>query len=221
LWIHFGEWLAEPRESARYDATQKIVVRQTGDSLIAALDSRQFVVMNNMFTIVPHSPRSPLLFALAAINSSVLNWYYQNCVNPEKGEALAEVKKGHLTQLPLAVPSPEKLKMFDALVVLITLAKANNESSSAAAFFEDLIDACVMECYFREHMAKRDLLFHDTVAPHLAAYDPKASEAQQLDFLTHIHATLNAPRHLIRNRLLRITTDSPDLLAVIKSEGHV
>jgi hypothetical protein len=43
-------------------------------------------------------------------------------------------------------------------------------SPEAAAFLEDLIDACVMESYFREPMAERDLLFHDTVAPHLAAY---------------------------------------------------
>jgi|GEM_PF-2888144 len=35
-----------------------------------------------------------------------------------------------------------------------------------------LIDACVMECYFREHMAERNLLFHDTFAPHRAAYAP-------------------------------------------------
>ena len=28
----------------------------------------------------------------------------------------------------------------------------------SAAFLEDLIDACVMECYFREQMAERDLL---------------------------------------------------------------
>lgn len=222
LWINFGEWLAEPRKSAQYDADEKIVIRQTGDSLIAALDSRQFVVMNNMFTIVPKSRTSPMRFALSAINSSVLNWYYQNCVNPEKGEALAEVKKGHLTQLPLAVPSPEKLQMFDSLVSLIIFAKADaGASPGAAAFLEDLIDACVMECYFREHMTERDLLFHDTVAPFLDAYNPAVSEAQQRDFLSRLYAILNAPRHPIRNRLLRLTADSPDLLAVIKAEGRV
>ena len=91
----------------------------------------------------------------------------------------------------------------------------------AAAFLEDLIDACVMECYFREHMAERDLLFHDLVAPHLAAHDPAASEAQQRDFLNHLHATLNAPGHPVRNRLIRLTADSPDLLAIIKEEGQV
>jgi hypothetical protein len=29
---------------------------------------------------------------------------------------------------------------------------------------DPLIDACVMECYFRDHMAERNLLFHDIVA---------------------------------------------------------
>ena len=42
--------------------------------------------------------------------------------------------------------------------------------SQATAFLEDLIDAWVMESTFRERMAERDLLFHDTVAPHLASY---------------------------------------------------
>ena len=89
---------------------------------------------------------------------------------------------------------------------------------------EDRIDACVMECYFHEHMAERDLLFHDTLAPHLAAYPDnvgKASEAKRRDFLAHLHQTFNAPSHPIRNRLLRLTADSPDLLAVIKQEGRV
>jgi len=56
-----------------------------------------------------------------------------------------------------------------------------------ATFLEDLIDACVMESYFREPMAERDLLFYDTVAPHLAAYAPEASAAQQRDYRNDFH----------------------------------
>jgi len=33
--------------------------------------------------------------------------------------------------------------------------------------------------------------------------------------------TLNAPSHPIRHRLLRLTADSPALLAIIKQEGKV
>ena len=71
--------------------------------------------------------------------------------------------------------------------LLTPFAKAEAGASPGAdAFLEDLIDACVMECYFREPMAVRDLLFHDSVAPHLAAYAPEASAAQQRDFLIHL-----------------------------------
>lgn len=101
------------------------------------------------------------------------------------------------------------------------LMKPMTTSSHRAAFLEDLIDACVMESYFREHMAERDLLFHDTVVPQLAAYAPEASTAQQRDSLTHFHQTLNAPSHPIRNRLLRLSADTPNLLAIIKQEGKV
>ena len=78
-----------------------------------------------------------------------------------------------------------------------------------------------MECYFRDHMEEHKLLFHDLVAPHLASYDPAASESKQRDFLIQMHATLNSPSHPVRNRLLRLTADSPDLLAIIKLEGRV
>lgn len=100
-WISFGDWLAEPRYSAQYDAPNKIVIRQTGDSLIAALDQKQFIVRDNLYTIVPKE-KIDIRYVLALLNSRLLNWYYQNVLNPEKGEALAQVKRGHIAQLPIA-----------------------------------------------------------------------------------------------------------------------
>jgi phosphatidylserine/phosphatidylglycerophosphate/cardiolipin synthase-like enzyme len=40
-------------------------------------------------------------------------------------------------------------------------------------------------------------------------------------YLTHLHQTLSAPSHPIRNRLLHPTADSPDHLAIIKQDGRV
>ena len=45
------------------------------------------------------------------------------------------------------------------------------------AFLENLIDACVMESDFREHM--RNLLFHDALIPHRVTYNSAASDATQ------------------------------------------
>jgi type I restriction-modification system DNA methylase subunit len=120
-WIKYGEWLAEPRPSASYDAPEKIVIRQTGDSLIATLDCNQFVVRDNLYTCIGKSPRVMLSAILGLINSKLLNWYYQKVLNPEEGEALAQVKKGHLTQLPIAVEQEDELyslvqKRLDVLI---------------------------------------------------------------------------------------------------------
>ena len=88
-----------------------------------------------------------------------------------------------------------------------------------AQFLEDLIDACVFELYFSEHMAERDLLFLENTEVLLNNYDTNESEEMKRAFLANFYQTANAPDHPIRNRLLRLTADSPDLLAVIKSEG--
>lgn len=100
-WISFGDWPAEPRYSANYDAVEKIIVRQTGDSIIATLDTNQFIVRDNLYTIVPINNSVSLKLILGIINSSLINWYYQNILNSEKGEALAQVKRGHLALLPI------------------------------------------------------------------------------------------------------------------------
>ena len=100
-WISYGEWLAAPRDPSIFNADEKIVIRQTGDSLIASLDNEQFVVRNNMHAILPQASRYNLSVILSLINSTFANWYYQNIVNPEKGEALAEVKRGYVVQLPV------------------------------------------------------------------------------------------------------------------------
>jgi adenine-specific DNA-methyltransferase len=100
-WISFGDWLAEPRYSANYDAPGKIVIRQTGYRLIATLDRNQFIVRDNLYTIVSRQNDFELRFLLGLINSRLLQWFYSKIINPEVGEALAQVKRGHLAQLPI------------------------------------------------------------------------------------------------------------------------
>lgn len=121
------------------------------------------------------------------------------------------------------IPIPKIRKsavgVLDALGRLRAISADTEVDSSARIFLGDLSDACVMECYFHEHMAERDLLFLDDLAPHLAAYKLDAPEPQQREFIAQLYRTLNAPASKIRNRLLRISADSPDLLAVIQGEG--
>ena len=55
--------------------------------------------MNNIHVIVP-SVGSNAYWLIALLNSRLLNWYYHT-LNPEIGEALAEVKKENVAALPV------------------------------------------------------------------------------------------------------------------------
>jgi hypothetical protein len=106
--LSYGSWLAEPRPSANFDAPKKLFMRQTGDSLVCAMDTEGRICLNNMHVLVPRDPMTSAEFLLAVINSKLLNWYYQT-INPEQGEALAEVKRTHVASLPIRISNDRKI----------------------------------------------------------------------------------------------------------------
>ena len=120
-WVSYGQWLAEPRKRENFDAKEKIIIRQTSDSLVATLDQEQFLCLNNTHTINLKSTQYDLRYILALINSRLMNYFYQS-LNPEKGEVLAEVKATNVKQLPIRridFDNPKERKMHDDLVALV------------------------------------------------------------------------------------------------------
>ena len=181
-------------------------------------DRNDMYFPNNKAFII-NSRGDSLGWLTAFFNSTVFRGCFRDNF-PELMGNTYEVRKILIEKIPVKKPTPNESCLFEKLVSLIQLAKSHGESA-ASVFLEDLIDACVMECYFREHMAERDLLFHETVTTALESFDKDADEAPQLAFLSSLHANLNAPKHPIRNQLIRLSVDSPDLLAVIKREGKI
>jgi len=120
-YIKFGPWLAEPRPAADFDASIKIFMRQTGDSLVAAIDTEGLLCLNNMHVLVPKKSLPSPYYLLGLINSNLLNWYYHT-LNPEVGEALAEVKKTNVARLPIYridTSVPADRKRHDQIVKLV------------------------------------------------------------------------------------------------------
>ena len=144
--IKFGNWLAEPRYSADYEAPEKIIIRQTGDHLNATLDSNQFIVRDNLYTIIPKNANMNLCFILGLLNSRFLNWYYQNVLNYEKGEALAQVKRGHIAQLP--IPDVEKPRQEPLISLVKEILQQKKEKPTAdTSALETEIDKLVYKLY--------------------------------------------------------------------------
>jgi len=99
-WISYGEWLAEPRPEAPFSDRMRILVRQTGDSIIAAIEDQRRLTLNNIHNL-RLSPEAPAMdYMLALLNSKLVTFFHQQVV-PEAGRVFAEVKIVDLEQIPI------------------------------------------------------------------------------------------------------------------------
>jgi hypothetical protein len=219
-WIKYGDFLAEPRYSANFDLSEKIVVRQTSDRLIATLDTKKFVCMNNLHVINTKDKSYNLKYILAIINSRLMDFYYET-LNPEKGEALAEVKKENVEKLLIKLLDPDKQIPFINLVDYLLYL---NEKDSPAIFthtanvrlashIQDVLDMMVNELYFEEHMKVKGLDVLAFLHPWPIQGLIKAEEKAEV--IEAFYLWLQTPDNPVRQRINLIDIKSTDILSVI------
>ena len=112
LYLKYGEWLAEPRGGAPFFDDEKIILRQTSDSLICNLESKQRVNLNNIYNIGKKDLDVSLKYILVIMNAKLMNLIYQS-IAQEKGRTFAEVKKVYLAKLPI-----KKINMNEQLTFI-------------------------------------------------------------------------------------------------------
>jgi adenine-specific DNA-methyltransferase len=147
VWIKYGDNLAAPRYSANFFDDEKIVVRQTSDKLIASIDKEKFVCLKNLHVItkLKEGKKISLKFLLGLINSKLLDFYY-TLLNPEKGEALAEVKKENLSRLPINIENTKLQKDIIELVDKVLSIK-QKDTIAETTDLEAQIDQLVYQLY--------------------------------------------------------------------------
>ena len=129
-WIKYGPWLAAPRERSIFEQGQKIYIRQTADCIIATLVRDLFVARNNLHVLWHKDANAGVLGCLGILNSSLTGFVY-SYMNPEQGEALAEVKKEHVENLLL----PKTSTGESQISVLVALLLWNKSDDSISAGF--------------------------------------------------------------------------------------
>lgn len=152
---------------------------------------------------------------LAILNSRLMDWCFR------KTSTNNHVGGYELEALPFPASIPMEEVVVLTTLVDYLLAAIRSGEKVASAFLDTLIDACVLELYFSEHMAERGL----GITAHVRALLPNPLTSLNADELAQaavrFYQAANDPKHPIRNILIRIPVDSPDLLALIQREGAV
>jgi hypothetical protein len=150
---------------------------------------------------------------LAILNSRLMDWCFR------KTSTNNHVGGYELEALPFPASIPTETEVVLTTLVDYLLAAMRIDEKVASAFLDTLIDACVLELYFSEHMAEKNLGITAQVRALLPSNASQLKPAALAQAALAFYQTAKDSQHPIRNMLLRIPAESPELLAVIQREG--
>jgi adenine-specific DNA-methyltransferase len=203
----------------------KIIYPEITKYLGFYLDSRGAFYPNNKAFIITSDDVS-LPHLVAVLNSTLFRCCFRDNFPELMGNSY-EVRKIFVDKIPIKKPTVEQASLFEALVPMVQAAKASVQQTpdtrlqNAANFLEQVMDVCVMELYFFQHMSERKLGITAEVTKLIKPVTGQEKSDELTNALLDFYAQANDSSHPIRNILLRVPLDSPDLLAVIQREGAV
>jgi hypothetical protein len=132
----------------------KLLVRQTGDTLIAAIDYDGFYHLNNVhsFALNPQNNyQLDILYLLALFNSKLLDYYYKK-ISLEKGRTMAQTDIETLENLPIKyVDKKEQEPIINTVCKILKETKDNdyleNIKQTIVEQYEKKIDRMVYKLY--------------------------------------------------------------------------
>jgi type I restriction-modification system DNA methylase subunit len=130
----------------------KILLRQTGDSLVAAYDDNNLLCLNNLHVGNLKDKKCSLKYILALLNSTLLSYYYR-IISLETGRTMAQTDIETIELLPIKVPfSDIQNKIVYLVEQILSLTKdedylENSAKQAKVKEYEHQIDQMVYKLY--------------------------------------------------------------------------
>lgn len=144
LWIP-NEMHSNQKESI-YQYSPKILIRQTADGLIAALDREKNISLATTFVLIKDNRyKEKEEYLLTILNSTLLKYLYQS-FNPEVGRIQPQIKRVHIEQLPIRrisfiTPQDKRKQLFEEGKGLYETYLKTNDWNSTFFFIQQRFSA--------------------------------------------------------------------------------
>ena len=92
------------------------MIRQTGDSIVAAIDEDKLYHLNNVHSLAPKTDEVSLPYLCALLNSKLMNRYY-HLISLELGRTMAQTDIEALELLPIRLPNAQLLKEIETVIL--------------------------------------------------------------------------------------------------------
>jgi hypothetical protein len=189
----------------------KILFRQTGDHIVAAIDNEiGFYCINSVHVgLVKNKYWNDLDYFIGILNSRLITFYYRE-ISQEKGRVLAEVKPQRIRALPIHEGSFSQKSCLTEIVRFLNtlLVDQNGElipgiiNKVVAQDFDDLLNGIVYELYFEDILKEKNLDIIKLISP-LMAQKEILNANERISTMKTVFQSLKNSNSEIRARLVR------------------
>ena len=157
-------------------------------------------------------------YLLGLLNSTLVNFFIKQ--TSTNTNITAKV----LNSIPIIVSSGEKQVLISNLAEYISILKKNKQltdivsNETIASFFDKILDGCVYELYFEEHMKKQEINIIDSALKLIKPITHLSSDNEKADVIIDVFMNIKKTDNPIRNRLDLFTLRSPEILKLIIEE---
>ena len=225
-YLKYGNWLGAPREKKFFEGS-KIIVRQILEgsnlNIIAAYSEKPNYFTQIGFSLVGKRDSYMLKFLTAILNSSLMSFYHRVKFLDIEKVTFAKILIANCKQFPIKnTDSIEIFNLFiDKIIFTLTLSKDKEinpyvPNTHIAQLFEEVLDAMVMELYFKEDFEKAGIEFIKYVERDFESIEGK-KEPIQIEIIHNAYQKLREKDNEIRNNLKLMDIKLADIVMPIKT----
>ena len=207
-----------PKRESDVSCPRIVLQRITGvDSrvrIIATLVER-YVYCANSTNYISIDSTINIKYLLGLLNSTLVNFYIKQ--TSTNTNITAKV----LNSIPIVVASVKEQYLIANLVEYIFVLKRNKQltnvvsNETVAAFFDKILDGCVYELYFEEHMKSQEINIIDSAMELIKPILHLSSDVEKADVVLNVFLNIKKTDNSIRNHLELFTLRSPETLKLI------
>lgn len=203
---------------------ERVLVRQIGKYPEGCYCPPNIYTLNTIYNIFVYDDKINIKYLLSLINSNTVRYYWIKNFSDNK-ETFPKIKKNPLESIPIPFINKSEQELFSNLVDYIILIKSNstdktiNEqvpNSHIAQLFEEVVDAMVMELFFKEDFEKANIEFLKYVERDFEIMEGK-EESGQIEIIHNAYQKLREKDNEIRNNLKLMDIKLADIVMPIKA----
>jgi len=197
---------------------EKIIMRQTSDSIRCVYDDMGFYTLDSILIFKKNTTEYSYKYIASVLNSSLTDFIYKK-LSQEEGRTFAQVKPANVRKLYIPKASIKEQELLETLYdyqhyCYSHISADNSMTELFVDLFNDIIDGCVYELFFRKHMKEREI---DIISYLYEIIKPieEQDEYDTFNTIASVHSHIFTTNNPVRTRLKLFVSRSPEYLKPI------